>query len=45
VVLTGTPAGVGPINPGQRVECSIEALGTLSNTVAGADPTSTAGTR
>lgn len=45
VVLTGTPAGVGPIRPGQRVECSIEGLGTLTSTVAGADPTSTAGTR
>jgi 2-keto-4-pentenoate hydratase/2-oxohepta-3-ene-1,7-dioic acid hydratase in catechol pathway len=44
VVLTGTPSGVGPIAPGQRVECTIEALGTLANTVAGADPTSTAGT-
>jgi len=45
VVLTGTPAGVGPIRPGQRVECAIEGLGTLTSTVAGADPTSTAGTR
>ena len=43
VVLTGTPSGVGPIAPGQRVECEIEALGTLTNSVAGADPTSTAG--
>ncbi|MCW2576571.1 MAG: Fumarylacetoacetate hydrolase family protein [Modestobacter sp.] len=43
VVLTGTPAGVGPIRPGQRVECTIEGLGTLTSTVAGADPTSTAG--
>ncbi len=43
VVLTGTPAGVGPIRPGQRVECTIESLGTLSNTVTGADAASTAG--
>src|ERR671929_525700 len=43
VVLTGTPSGVGPIAPGQRVECTIEGLGTLTNTVAGADRTSTAG--
>src|SRR5919202_5874574 len=41
VILTGTPAGVGPIRPGQVVECTVEGLGTLSNTVAGADPTST----
>ncbi|WP_138733506.1 fumarylacetoacetate hydrolase family protein [Modestobacter excelsi] len=43
VVLTGTPSGVGPIAPGQRVECTIEGLGTLTNSVAGADRTSTAG--
>jgi 2-keto-4-pentenoate hydratase/2-oxohepta-3-ene-1,7-dioic acid hydratase in catechol pathway len=43
VVLTGTPAGVGPIAPGQRVECTIEGLGTLTNTVADADGVSTAG--
>ncbi len=43
VVLTGTPAGVGPIRPGQRVECTIEGLGTLTNSVTGADATSTAG--
>jgi 2-keto-4-pentenoate hydratase/2-oxohepta-3-ene-1,7-dioic acid hydratase in catechol pathway len=43
VVLTGTPSGVGPIRPGQRVECTIEGLGTLANTVTAADPVSTAG--
>ena len=43
VVLTGTPAGVGPIAPGQRVECSIEGLGSLTNGVSGADTASTAG--
>lgn len=43
VVLTGTPSGVGPIRAGQRVEVSIEGLGTLANTVADADTTSTAG--
>src|SRR3954464_13065915 len=37
VVLTGTPSGVGPIRPGQRVEASIEGLGTLGNPVAEAD--------
>src|SRR3954469_10312366 len=37
VVLTGTPSGVGPIAPGQRVDVSIEGLGTLSNTVAAAE--------
>ena len=43
VVLTGTPSGVGPIAPGQRVEVTIEGLGTLSNTVAAAEIVSTAG--
>jgi 2-keto-4-pentenoate hydratase/2-oxohepta-3-ene-1,7-dioic acid hydratase in catechol pathway len=43
VILTGTPAGVGPIRPGQRVECTIEGLGTLTNGVAAADAVSTAG--
>ena len=43
VVLTGTPSGVGPIAPGQRVDVTIEGLGTLSNTVAAAEIVSTAG--
>jgi 2-keto-4-pentenoate hydratase/2-oxohepta-3-ene-1,7-dioic acid hydratase in catechol pathway len=33
VILTGTPAGVGPMQPGQTVSVSIEGLGTLTNTV------------
>src|SRR4051794_37080793 len=43
VVLTGTPSGVGPIRAGQRVDVTIEGLGTLSNPVADADRVSTAG--
>lgn len=43
IVLTGTPAGVGPIRPGQSVECTIDGLGTLTNTVVAADAVSTAG--
>jgi 2-keto-4-pentenoate hydratase/2-oxohepta-3-ene-1,7-dioic acid hydratase in catechol pathway len=43
VILTGTPSGVGPISPGQRVDVSIEGLGTLTNVVAAADAVSTAG--
>lgn len=34
VILTGTPAGVGPIVPGDTVEISIGEIGTLMNTVA-----------
>ena len=37
LVLTGTPAGVGPLADGDRVEVSIEGLGVLANPV-GADP-------
>jgi len=32
VLLTGTPAGVGPVAAGQRVDVEIEGIGTLSNT-------------
>ena len=31
VILTGTPAGVGPVQPGQRVDVEIDAIGVLSN--------------
>ncbi len=33
VVPTGTPSGVGPMQPGDRVEVSVEGLGTLVNPV------------
>ncbi len=33
VILTGTPAGVGPVAAGQRVEVEVEGIGTLSNPV------------
>jgi 2-keto-4-pentenoate hydratase/2-oxohepta-3-ene-1,7-dioic acid hydratase in catechol pathway len=33
VVLTGTPAGVGPMQAGQKVSVSIEGIGTLTNPV------------
>jgi 2-keto-4-pentenoate hydratase/2-oxohepta-3-ene-1,7-dioic acid hydratase in catechol pathway len=33
VILTGTPAGVGPIVPGDRVEVDIEGIGSLMNPV------------
>jgi 2-keto-4-pentenoate hydratase/2-oxohepta-3-ene-1,7-dioic acid hydratase in catechol pathway len=32
VILTGTPAGVGLVEAGQRVEVEVEGIGTLSNT-------------
>jgi 2-keto-4-pentenoate hydratase/2-oxohepta-3-ene-1,7-dioic acid hydratase in catechol pathway len=32
VLLTGTPAGVGPMGPGNRVEVEVEGIGVLHNT-------------
>jgi 2-keto-4-pentenoate hydratase/2-oxohepta-3-ene-1,7-dioic acid hydratase in catechol pathway len=37
IVATGTPAGIGPLAAGDRVEVSIEGIGTLANSVAAAD--------
>ena len=34
VILTGTPAGVGPLNAGDIVEVEIEGIGVLKNVVA-----------
>jgi 2-keto-4-pentenoate hydratase/2-oxohepta-3-ene-1,7-dioic acid hydratase in catechol pathway len=33
IISTGTPAGVGPMKPGDKVEVEIEGIGTLANTV------------
>lgn len=35
VLLTGTPAGVGPITAGQTVSVSVDGVGTLTNPVVG----------
>lgn len=35
VILTGTPAGVGPIRPGDVVEVEVEGIGVLTNPVVG----------
>ena len=37
VILTGTPAGVGPMNVGDEVEVTIEGIGTLTNKVVTRD--------
>ena len=34
VILTGTPEGVGPLEPGDEVEVFVEGLGALTNSVA-----------
>jgi len=36
VIMTGTPAGVGPITPGDTVEIEVEGVGVLSNPVVAA---------
>jgi len=40
VILTGTPAGVGPLNPGDVVSVEIEGIGTLVNPVEAERPPS-----
>jgi 2-keto-4-pentenoate hydratase/2-oxohepta-3-ene-1,7-dioic acid hydratase in catechol pathway len=37
VLLTGTPAGVGPLEDGDEVAVTIEGIGTLANTVVNRD--------
>lgn len=38
LILTGTPAGVGPLTDGDSVEVTIEGIGTLRNPVAAESP-------
>jgi 2-keto-4-pentenoate hydratase/2-oxohepta-3-ene-1,7-dioic acid hydratase in catechol pathway len=38
VITTGTPDGVGPMSPGDRVDIQIESIGTLSNMVRKREP-------
>ena len=37
IVLTGTPAGVGPMQPGDEVSVDVEGVGTLTNRVVARD--------
>jgi len=37
LIATGTPAGVGPLRPGDTVEVSVEGVGTLTNSVVNID--------
>jgi 2-keto-4-pentenoate hydratase/2-oxohepta-3-ene-1,7-dioic acid hydratase in catechol pathway len=34
LIITGTPAGIGPMKPGDEIEVRIEGIGSLKNTVA-----------
>ena len=40
LILTGTPAGIGPLSGGDTVEVEIESVGVLRNRVRGPDPKS-----
>jgi 2-keto-4-pentenoate hydratase/2-oxohepta-3-ene-1,7-dioic acid hydratase in catechol pathway len=33
IILTGSPAGISQINSGDLIECEIEGIGTLANSV------------
>jgi 2-keto-4-pentenoate hydratase/2-oxohepta-3-ene-1,7-dioic acid hydratase in catechol pathway len=33
IISTGTPVGIGPMQPGDRVDVQIDGIGTLSNQV------------
>ena len=35
LIITGTPAGIGPMKPGDEIEVRIEGIGSLKNTVIG----------
>ncbi|MFT4037547.1 MAG: fumarylacetoacetate hydrolase family protein [Thermomicrobiales bacterium] len=37
LILTGTPEGVGPLKPGDTIECEVGGIGVLSNPVAARD--------
>ncbi len=34
LIMTGTPAGISPMHPGDRIEVRIEGIGSLVNDVA-----------
>jgi 2-keto-4-pentenoate hydratase/2-oxohepta-3-ene-1,7-dioic acid hydratase in catechol pathway len=33
IIATGTPSGISPINPNDKIEATIEEIGTLTNYV------------
>jgi 2-keto-4-pentenoate hydratase/2-oxohepta-3-ene-1,7-dioic acid hydratase in catechol pathway len=35
VIMTGTPSGVGKVEPGDLMEVEVDGIGTLANTVVG----------
>jgi fumarylpyruvate hydrolase len=37
LIFTGTPAGVGPVQPGDLLECHIDGVATLTTQIGAAD--------
>jgi fumarylpyruvate hydrolase len=37
LIFTGTPAGVGPVSPGDRLDCAIDGVGTLNVAIGAAE--------
>jgi fumarylpyruvate hydrolase len=37
LIFTGTPAGVGPVQPGDLLECAIEGVATLTTRIGAAE--------
>jgi len=33
IIMTGTPAGVAALSPGDRIECGVDGVGTLKVTI------------
>lgn len=45
VIATGTPAGIGPMQPGDRIEVEVEGIGVLANEVVSEPPKGSAPAR
>jgi 2-keto-4-pentenoate hydratase/2-oxohepta-3-ene-1,7-dioic acid hydratase in catechol pathway len=45
IIITGTPTGVGPIQPGDVVEVEIEGIGVLKNTIISEPATKSRGSK
>jgi fumarylpyruvate hydrolase len=33
IIMTGTPAGVAAVSPGDKIECGVDSIGTLKVTI------------
>jgi fumarylpyruvate hydrolase len=37
IIMTGTPAGVAALSPGDQIECGVDGVGTLNITIGEAE--------